>query len=211
MSTKDRVRSFSVTFRLSAIGAKALDEKLDAIQNQYFEGNKSRNQVLQWLLRDSVNLHYERLRQGQGPTQSTQVKLNHLPDPVLVEELAERMEVEQEIHDNLGRMYETLGLDRFVEICEDNDIDWRAFLEQSYTLTAATESTWTEKARRWLDLHLSDGDIYSTDDVHDSAEEEGVVQTDKDWSKLRTIAAREGYASNAPRGYWCKSPSYKNS
>jgi len=61
-------RSLSVTLGLEQEEAEAFDERLDTLQNVYWGGAKSRNELLQWLMQFAIRFHWARIKQGLGPT-----------------------------------------------------------------------------------------------------------------------------------------------
>jgi len=109
----------------------------------------------------------------------------------------------------LAELYEREGLDRFVEFCQENEIeDWQQVLEEYTIAGEEQEQTWTEKSRRWLGELLSDGEPRPTQGIKMAGIMSGVIDgsspdtIERDWGKLSVVAHREGYTSMTRRGEW---------
>lgn len=114
------------------------------------------------------------------------------------EKMAQARDKEQ-----LDFIYESSGLDEFVEFCERNGIDHEKFLI-TYKTTMPTTKTKSESMARWLEKILGSGEEYSVEDMRDAAEEDRMVLDDSDWNLMKTVASREGYSKGGKRGYWKK-------
>ena len=94
----------------------------------------------------------------------------------------------------LEKIYEYKGLDEFVTWCGTNGIDWATFL-QEYDLTRqAKPKTKSEQYLNFLDQYMRSGGQFTTDEIHQAAENAGLVCNDSDWQLMRTVASRNGYS-----------------
>jgi len=186
--------------------AEAFDEELDAIHNVGFGGERTFSSTLAFLLTDAVEFHYKRIQKGIAPTGRAlrDIDLEGLPEAPDVAALLREVQHKAEIHKNLIEIYETLGLDEFIEVCKARNIDWKKVLSEDFTFQGATKLSWAEEARRWLDIQLMDHEPHTTASIREAAEEDGIVSGEEDWNKMRVIASREGLSSAAGHGKWRK-------
>lgn len=111
----------------------------------------------------------------------------------------------------LAEIYETFGLDAFVEWCEKESIkNWSDALEEYNTglFQQQGKRPWSEKAGDWLAEFLGDGKPHSIKEVKDEAIRGGIISdesddsVDRDWGKLKVLASRKGYSARGARGWW---------
>lgn len=120
-------------------------------------------------------------------------------DKALADEI-QRVKIASARQAKLEELYEQLGLDGFVDWCDENSVEWELFLEQ-YRLNKERAITWSERAEGWLRAYLENRGETSTEEIKRSATESGIVTTETEWSKMRTIASRSGYTGGS-RGTW---------
>lgn len=109
--------------------------------------------------------------------------------------------------DTAVELYERVGLDRYVEILEEDGIhNWYEYLED-YKLKPQPEKKWSEITKDWLEEYLSDGlehDIVAikealiTDGILDDTDSQTIA---RGWNKIKVLASREG-VSKGERGKW---------
>ena len=194
-------RSFSVTLGLDDDGATALDSKIDFLQNAYFGGTKTRNELVGYLFQFAVSFHWARVKAGIGPTDEDRIEIEGLPEISLVYDMVGKLKKKQQVIDLLIEVYENVGLDEFVVACEEYGIDWESVLVGRFTFHTTSE-TWTAKARRCLASYLQDREQHTVDSIRSRATEDGLIEKEMDWNKLKVLAHREGYSSAGDYGKW---------
>jgi hypothetical protein len=195
-------RNFSITWGLDDEAARALDDKLDLLQNVYFGGTRSRNELLLYLFQFGLNFHWSRAKQGKGPTDEDRVEIDGLPEVSVVNDMIEGLRKKQQVIDQLLEVYESVGLDTFVEECEKFGIDWEGVLDGKYTFYKKPE-TWTARAMRFLDVLLEDGEPHPIAEIRQRAEAMELVGSDTDWNKMKVLASRNNLSGpGSGHGFW---------
>lgn len=182
---------------------------MDTLQNVYWGGAKSRNELLQWLLQFSIRFHWNRIKQGLGPTSDEVPTINGLPNFAIISDMLNDQRKKQMQINQLIDLYESIGLDPFVEACEQYGIDWESVLLDKFTFGTNAPLSWAEIAKRTLDVWFQDGKAIKTSDVKQRAIEEGLLEGDEDhiamgWNKLKVLAHRQGFSGAAAHGHWKK-------
>lgn len=202
-------RSLSVTFGFEEEEAVAFDERLDTFQNVYWKGTKSRNELLQWLMEFSIRFHWNRIKQGLGPTSDEMPQIEGLPNYAIINDMLNNQRKKQMQINQLIDLYESLGLDAFVEACEQWGIDWQSVLLDKYTFQSRSTLSWAETAKRTLDVWFQNGEAIKTSEVKQRAINEKLLDGDETqiemgWNKLKVLAHRHGFSGAADYGYWKK-------
>lgn len=194
-------RNFSITWGMDDDEARAIDEKLDYLQNGYFKGQKTRNEMILYFFRFGLNIHWARLKSGKGPTDEEKLQIEGLPELSIVYDMIDVQKRKQQVVDSLVELYEDLGLDAFSKACDEYGIDWEGVLLDKFQFHTAPQS-WSEQVHRELDVFLKDGLPHSVKDIRTWAEEQEFVTSDSEWGKLKMLASRSGYSGAAAHGYW---------
>jgi hypothetical protein len=201
MANNQQRRYTSITHYFEDDAAKVWDKRLDELQVAYFAGQKSRYQMLDWLLQFAVRFHWQRFLQGIGPSTDSTIAVDGYPAIVVIADELRLYEDQLQMYDKLSALYEAAGLDKFVEFCSLHNIDWEGFLNGDFSLTGIVEESWSTKADRTLALYLQD-EPKTVAEIRTWAEESGLVSSEEDWRKLKVVATRKGYSSAAGYGGW---------
>lgn len=102
---------------------------------------------------------------------------------------------------NLEFLYEHLPLDEFRQFCTTNDIDADHFLKM-YRAAPPSPDAKGKIINDWLQEHLADHNEHAITDIQKAIMEQDIIVSKDDWNYVKNIASREGYSSNAKRGYW---------
>ena len=100
---------------------------------------------------------------------------------------------------DLRQIYKELGVEGFKEWCQETKHNADDFL-CNYTL--ALNPNKSDSIAEFLVEFLSDNELHSTDDIKTSLVRNGIIEDDSGWQYAKTVANREGYTKNTPRGYW---------
>ncbi len=197
------VRAFNIVLRLSEEGAEVMDDQLSSLQNWYFRAKYTRSGMLQYLLKFAVRHHWSRLKRGLGPggdEDRIEIK-GDLPDAAVLGDLLQEVRRRRTVISMLDEIYHGTDPEEFVKLCEENGINWRAYLEGDYGKDAPGELSEAEQIRRKLTLLLSEGPRPITA-IRSALEGEGLVRDETDWSRVKVLACREGFSGKGQRGTW---------
>jgi len=132
-----------------------------------------------------------------------------LPNFAIINDMLKDQRKKQMQINQLIDLYESVGLDSFVEACEQYGIDWESVLLDKYTFHSRSTLSWAEMAKRTLDVWFQNGEAIKTSDVKQKAIDEGLLTGDEEqlemgWNKLKVLAHRSGFSGAGPHGYWKK-------
>ena len=118
-----------------------------------------------------------------------------------VNQKIKEVELEQARKRKMERLYSQMGFDDFVSWCEEEEVDWKTFLEE-YDISKQGILKWSEKAVLWLRHFLRDEEATRTATIRTAAVESDLIdKSEKDWTKLRVLASRNRFTTS-DKSWW---------
>lgn len=94
----------------------------------------------------------------------------------------------------------------FEDLCQqkalESDLSWPPEMMEEIDIEDSNQR-WSEKATTWLADYLRDGMPHATNEIREDAIDFGLIDdTDKDWSKFRSLARRREFSKSGSQGFW---------
>lgn len=188
-------RRYHIFYKLVSEEAHLLDKRISDVLN-IVDKNLSLSQAYAYLFTKGVEVtEMEQNEKG--------VNLKHAK---IAKALSKIME-EKAFKNNLIKLYDGMGLEKFVDLCEELEIDWKVILEEYNWLKQNKPTPWHDKVARLLQDILSDGKPHETDDIKqvlidaDLLDGSDEIVFKRQWDNVRQIASRSEFTSGE-MGVW---------